>query len=132
MVNDPIADLLTRIRNASRAGHPTVNVPASTTKMQVLKVLQDEGYIERYEMADEGTVKKQIKVFIRYTTSGKPVIQQLRRLSSPGKRVYVRSAQIPKNKSGLGVVIVSTSSGMMSDREARKQGIGGELVCSVF
>jgi small subunit ribosomal protein S8 len=132
MNTDPIADLLTRVRNASAAGHPTVTIPASKTKEQVLRVLQEEGYIEAYEVLDADSAKKRFKVVMSYQNNGRPAIQEIDRLSRPGKRLYVAAEDVPKQKGGLGLVVVSTSRGMMSDREARKQGIGGELICSVF
>lgn len=132
MVTDQISDLLTRIRNAAQVGHPTVSIPASHTKERILDVLRDEGYIHRYEPAEDSQGHKQIKAFLKYDNSGKPVIKELTRMSSPGKRYYVGKDDVPTCRGGLGLVIVSTSRGMMSDRAARKEGIGGELICSVF
>ncbi len=132
MFTDPIADLLTRIRNASTAGHPTVSVAASKTKERILNVLLDEGYIDRVEQITGERNKSTFKIYIRYATDGSPVIREIRRLSRPGKRVYVPTEKIPEFKGGLGLVVVSTSRGMLSDREARRQRIGGELICTVF
>ncbi len=132
MNTDPIADLLTRIRNATASGHPTVSVPASKTKEQILHVLKDEGYIDMFEIVEKEAGKKNLKIFLKYDTHGKPVIREIKRISSPGRRVHVATAEIPVTKGGLGLVVVSTSSGMLSDREARRQGVGGELICSVF
>lgn len=132
MVTDPIADLLTRLRNASRAGHPTASVPVSTMKRDVLKLLQDEGYLDRVEEYDDADGHKQFKVYLRYVQEGKPVIREMKRLSRPGKRVYVSKDEIPNFRGGLGLYVVSTSRGVLSDTTARKEGIGGELLCSVF
>lgn len=134
MVTDQISDLLTRMRNAQRAGHPTVSVPASKTKVRLLDVLKAEGFIEDYEEVKdkESPVKLELKVYLRYSNGARPVIREIKRLSRPGKRVYVGKDQIPRCRGGLGLVVVSTPQGMLSDREARKAGLGGELVCSVF
>lgn len=132
MVTDPIADLLTRIRNAQKAGHPAVTIAASHAKERILTVLQDEGYIERVDADKDAEGRAQLKVLLKYTTAGRPVIKDLRRISKPGRRVYVSKEEIPAVRGGLGVIVVSTSRGMLSDREARKQGVGGELICSVF
>jgi small subunit ribosomal protein S8 len=132
MVTDPIADLLTRIRNASRARHVTVTVPASKSKERVLNVLKEEGFVDRVDTFKDQSGKSFMKVFLRYDHAGAPVIREIRRLSKPGRREYVRKDQIPYHRGGLGTVIVSTSRGMLSDREARKLGVGGELICSVF
>lgn len=132
MVTDQIADLLTRIRNAQRAGHPSVNIPGSKTKERVLQVLKDEGYIAGVEATKDADKKPVLKVYLRYLDNNAPVIRELDRISRPGKRMYVPAEQIPVVKGGLGLVVVSTSQGMMSDRAARQAGIGGELICSVF
>ncbi len=132
MVTDQISDLLTRIRNAQIAGHPTVTSPGSKSKERLLKVLLDEGFIAGYEAAKDADGKGTIKIRLKYSVSGAPVIKEVNRISRPGKRVYVSSSDIPSIRSGLGVVLVSTSRGMMSDRVARREGIGGELICSVF
>ena len=131
-MTDQIADLLTRIRNAQSAGHPAVNVPASKTKERVLKVLIDEGYIASVETNKDSNGKPQLKVHLRYTNDNEPVIREVKRLSRPGKRLYVANDEIPVHRGGLGLVVVSTSRGMLSDREARRTGLGGELICSVF
>lgn len=132
MVTDQIADLLTRIRNAQRAGHPAVTIPGSKTKERVLHVLKEEGYIAGVEATKDADSKPVLKVYLRYLDDNAPVIRELDRLSRPGKRLYVAAEDIPVVKGGLGLVIVSTSKGMMSDRAARQEGIGGELICSVF
>ncbi len=132
MVTDSISDLLTRVRNAQRAGHPSVTVPASRKKERVLQVLIDEGFIAGIEKTVTDGEKPAIKIFLRYSDTGQPVIREITRMSSPGRRIYVEKDNIPYCRGGLGTVIVSTSKGVMPDREARKLGVGGELVCSVF
>ena len=132
MNTDPIADLLTRIRNASDAKHPTVKVPASKSKKQILALLTDEGFVAGYEERDNEDGKPEFKIALRFDNKGLPVIREIKRLSRPGKRVYVGREEIPRNRGGLGMVIVSTSKGMLSDQKARLEGIGGELICSVF
>lgn len=132
MTTDPISDLLTRLRNGARAGHPTVVVPASTTKQRILALLLEEGYLDRIEEFKDANGHANFRVYLRYSVQGKAVIRESRRLSKPGKRRFVSKDQIPQNKGGLGLYIISTSRGMLSDTEARKQGVGGELICSVF
>ncbi len=132
MVTDQIADLLTRIRNAQTAGHPAVSIPASKNKERILKVLADEGFIASFEVLKDAKNMAFIKVYLRYQENNVPVIKEINRISRPGKRVYVAQDDIPSFKGGLGVVIVSTSQGMLSGKEAVKQGLGGELICSVF
>ena len=132
MVTDQIADLLTRIRNAYRANKTTLISPASHKKQQLLAVLEQEGYISGYSVEDLGKGKKQLSISLRYTDSGVPGMRRIQRLSSPGKRVYVGVDDIPKDSCGLGTIVVSSSQGMISDREARERGVGGELICSVF
>lgn len=132
MITDPIANLLTQIRNASRAGHVTTSTPDSKKKQAILKVLVDEGYIANFESTKDADGKPRLKIYLRFTNAGKPVVREINRLSKPGRRVYVGKDKLPKFRGGLGVVVVSTSQGMLSDREARKRGLGGELICSVF
>ncbi len=129
MMIDPIADMLTRIRNAQRAEKVSVSVPASRTKRAILQVLREEGYIEGFS---EGQVdgKPVLEVFLKYY-SGQPVIETLRRFSTPGHRQYKGKDKLPQVAGGLGMAIVSTSRGIMSDRAARKAGIGGEVLCIV-
>lgn len=129
MLSDPISDLLCRLRNAARAQHPDVLVPHSRMKESLALVLKNEGYLT--DVAVEGTTKKQIRMKLRYA-GRKSVLEGLRRLSTPGRRVYARSTEIPKVRGGLGVVVLSTSSGVVTDREARKRNLGGELLCSVW
>jgi small subunit ribosomal protein S8 len=129
-MTDPIADLLTRIRNGQKAGKAQVRIPASGIKQAILKVLQDEGYIDGFNVEDLGGGKHDLVVTLRYH-DGKPVIDELRRVSKPGRRVYRGKDELPTVFGGLGVAIVSTSDGLMSDREARAKGRGGEVICVV-
>ena len=128
-MQDPIADMLTRIRNAHHRSHPEVTMPASKLKASVAKVLQEEGYIGGYSVSDE--VKANLTVELKYF-EGKPVIEEITRISKPSLRLYLSSVDLPKVRSGLGVAIVSTSHGVMTDRAARAAGIGGEVLCTVF
>jgi small subunit ribosomal protein S8 len=131
MLTDPIGDMLTRIRNAVTVKKKEVVVePASKLKMAILDVLKREGYIEGYKIEGEG-VKKKIIVYLKYY-QGKPVIQVIERVSKPGRRIYVGVDEIPKVYNGLGIAILSTPKGVLSDREAKKLRVGGELICKVF
>lgn len=132
MVTDQIADLLTRVRNAQRAKHPTVRIPKSKTKRMILDLLLSEGYIAGIEEVESVTKKPELKVVLRYDELGQPTIRELKRISRPGRRMYVGKEDIPRDRGGLGVVVVSTSKGMLNDQQARKEGLGGELICSVF
>ena len=128
-MTDPIADMLTRIRNGQKARKVSVSMPSSTAKVAVAKVLKDEGYITGYSTESEG-VKAELTVELKYF-EGTPVIESVKRVSRPGLRVYRGNEELPKVLGGLGVAIISTSAGVMSDRQARKQGIGGEVLCVV-
>ncbi len=128
-MQDPIADLLTRIRNAQSANHPDVVMPASKAKVAICKVLKDEGYIEDYSV--EESAKPSLSVSLRYH-NGAPVIEEIARVSRPGLRVYKACEELPKVRGGLGVAIVSTNKGLLSDRAAREAGVGGEVLCTVF
>ena len=128
-MQDPIADLLTRIRNAQLAGHESVLIPHSKLKCEIIRVLKEEGYIETYRVTDD--VKPLIEVTLKYS-KGVPVIEKLRRVSRPGLRIYKDSDNVPTVNGGLGVAIVSTNKGVMTDRSARKEGVGGEVICTVF
>ena len=132
IMNDPIADMLTRIRNAQVARHDSVTMPASNTKKAIAKILLDEGYIKAYDVIDDG-LQGQIKVTLKYV-NGKstPVIAGLKRISKPGLRVYAKSDDIPKVLGGLGIAILSTSKGVMTDKEARAAGIGGEVLAYIW
>ena len=132
VINDPIADMLTRIRNAQVARHDAVTLPASNTKKAIAKILLDEGYIKAYDVVDDG-LQGSIKITLKYM-NGKstPVIAGLKRISKPGLRVYARCEELPKVLGGLGVAIISTSKGLMTDRVARKENLGGEVLCYIW
>lgn len=129
-MQDPIGDMLTRIRNAQARAKRDVSMPASKRKSAIAEVLKKEGYIVDYKVEGEGAAK-QLRIELKYFR-GKPVIERVWRVSRPGLRIYKTKDQLPSIIGGLGVAIVSTSKGLMSDREARAQGIGGEIVCSVY
>jgi len=131
LMNDPIADMLTRIRNAQIARHEQVLMPASNMKKAIAKILLDEGYIKGVDFIDDG-LQGQIKITIKYAQGKQPVIKGLKRISKPGLRVYAKSDELPKVLGGLGIAIVSTSQGVMSDKDARKNGIGGEVLAYVW
>lgn len=128
-MHDPIADMLTRIRNAQRADKPTVSMPSSKLKVAIAQVLKDEGYIEQFAVRD-AEMKPQLDIELKYY-AGRPVIEKIDRVSKPGLRIYRGVNDIPKVMNGLGIAIVSTSMGVMTDRKARAQGVGGELLCYV-
>jgi small subunit ribosomal protein S8 len=129
-MTDPIADMLTRIRNAIKARHPKVDVPASKLKIEVARILREEGYIINYKVAEEGP-RKTIKIYLKYQANTKPVISELSRVSRPGCRVYASCTEIPNVLGGLGVNILTTPKGVMTGRDARKQGVGGEVLCQI-
>ena len=131
VVNDPIADMLTRIRNAQIAKHYSVTMPASNMKKSIAKLLHEEGYIKSYEFIDDG-LQGQIKIVLKYMQGKESVIKGLKRISKPGLRVYARNNEIPKVLGGLGIAIVSTSKGVMTDKEARKAGVGGEVLAYIW
>jgi len=128
-MTDPIADMLTRIRNAQMAGQVDVSIPSSKLKVSIAQVLKDEGYVEDFAVQDEGG-KKALRIGLRYY-AGRPVIERLERVSKPGLRVYKGREGLPRVMNGLGVAIVSTSRGVMTDRKARATGVGGEVICIV-
>ena len=130
MMTDPIADMLTRIRNANQAKHQVVEFPASRIKLEVLNVLKNEGYIEEYEKIEDGK-QGVIKVTLKYVNKER-VIKGIKRISKPGLRVYAKSEELPKVLNGLGIAVISTSNGVMTDREARKQKLGGEVIAFVW
>ncbi|MDO4865905.1 MAG: 30S ribosomal protein S8 [Clostridia bacterium] len=131
VINDPIADMLTRIRNGLIARHDSVTIPASNMKKAIAKILLDEGYIKSVDYIDDG-VQSQIKVTLKYAQGKESVIKGLKRISKPGLRVYARSSEIPKVLGGLGIAIVSTSKGVMTDKEARNAGVGGEVLAYIW
>jgi len=131
MMTDPIADMLTRIRNALKARKEEVDIPSSNLKKRIAEVLKEEGFIKGFRVIPDG---KQgiLRVFLKYDEQGSPVISGLQRVSKPGQRVYVGKEEIPRVMGGLGVAILTTSRGVMTDREARKVGVGGEVICYVW
>ncbi|MDD2560700.1 MAG: 30S ribosomal protein S8 [Eubacteriales bacterium] len=132
VVNDPIADMLTRIRNAQIAKHDTVTIPASNAKKAIAKILLDEGYIKNYERIDDG-VQGEIKLTLKYVNDKQQaVIAGLKRISKPGLRVYARCEDLPKVLGGLGVAIISTSKGLMTDKKARQDKLGGEVLAYIW
>ncbi len=131
MMTDPIADMLTRIRNGFRARHPAVEMPTSRIKVAIAEVLRDEGYITGYAVQGDPP-KEKLRVELRYTGKQEPIVTGLRRISKPGLRVYTGKDGIPRVRSGLGIAIVTTPQGVMSGYEARRRGIGGEVLCTVF
>ena len=131
VINDPIADMLTRIRNGLIARHDSVTIPASNLKKEIAKILLDEGYIKSVDFIDDG-VQGQIKVTLKYPAGKESVIKGLKRISKPGLRVYARNDEIPKVLGGLGIAIVSTSKGVMTDKAARNAGIGGEVLAYIW
>ena len=130
-MNDPLGDMLTRIRNAQLRGKSTVQTPASKLRAWVLDVLQDEGYIRGYEKSVDDNGHPAIEISLKYY-EGEPVIRELKRVSKPGRRVYVGVKDVPSVRQGLGVSIVSTPKGVMSDANARSSNVGGEVLCTVF
>ena len=130
-VNDPISDMLTRIRNAGMARKPEVLIPSTKVLVAIAKVLKDEGYIGEYEVIEK-TPQNQLKIALRYGADKKHSIREIRRVSKPGLRVYAGKDAIPRVKSGLGIAIVSTPEGVLTGYEARRRGIGGEVLCTVF
>lgn len=135
-VNDPIADMLTRIRNAIMAGHPTVALPSSKLKVAIAKILQEEGYISNYEVVEgKSGAQKVLRIQLKYVgerRNRRPVISGLERISRPGRRVYTGKGEIPWVLSGIGVAILSTPKGVMTGKRARQLGVGGEVICKVW
>ncbi len=131
MTSDPIADMLTRVRNAMQARHPKVDVPASRLKVEIARILKEEGYIINFKVAEEG-VKKVIKIYLKYQTDNSPVITAIERVSRPGCRHYVGKGDIPRVQGGLGINILTTPQGVMTGKTAHKEGVGGELLCRVW
>jgi small subunit ribosomal protein S8 len=130
-MTDPIADMLTRIRNAAQARHAKIDMPGSRMKVEIARILKDEGYIAHFKTAEEGG-RSFLTLFLKYGPRGEQVITNIERVSRPGCRVYVSKADIPRVLGGLGINIVTTSHGVMTGKEARKQGFGGELLCNIY
>jgi small subunit ribosomal protein S8 len=131
MQTDPVADFLTRIRNGLRADHDAVEMPASNFKAELARILSEQGYIESFEV-EPGRVGRTLRVQLKYTEDRRPVISGIERLSRPGRREYVAAGQVPKVQGGMGTAIVSTSRGVMTGHDARRAGVGGELVARVW
>jgi small subunit ribosomal protein S8 len=132
MTTDPIADLLTRIRNASRAKHSRVDLPSSKAKVELARILKEEGYLANFKVVEEQKTKKTLRLFLRYTPDRRSVITDLKRVSRPGSRRYVGKTDIRQVVGGMGISIVSTPKGLMTGQSARKAGIGGEIMCEVW
>ena len=131
VMTDPVADFLTRIRNANMVMHETVEVPASKTKLAIAEILKNEGYIKEYEQVEDGK-QGVIRVYLKYGANKTKVITGLRRISKPGLKVYCKKDEVRKVLGGLGIAIISTSKGIVTDKEARKLGLGGEVICYVW
>ena len=131
-MTDPVADLLSRIRTAYLAKHDRLDVPASKLKIEVCRILKEQGYVESFEHLDSDPVKKQVRIYLRYTPDGEPLIRSIKRISKPGRRVYKGAEEIRPVLNGLGVGIISTSQGLLTDSEARQRRVGGEVLCEVW
>jgi small subunit ribosomal protein S8 len=131
MTADPIADMLTRVRNALAARHAKVDVPASRLKTEIARILKDEGYILNYKLTEEGA-KKYIRLYLKYTPQNTSVITKIERVSRPGCRVYAGNKEIPRVLGGLGINILTTPKGLMTGTAARKEGVGGEILCQIW
>ena len=130
-MTDPVADMLTRIRNANSAAKEKVEIPSSSLKEDIARILKEEGYITNYRVLPDNK-QGVLRVTLKYADSDRPVISQLKRISKPGRRVYVGAKEVPRVLNGMGVAIISTSSGVMTDRESRKQNVGGEVLCYIW
>jgi len=131
MMTDPIADMLTRIRNAYRSNKDWVDIPASKIKAQIARIMLEGGYIRNVKYIDDG-LQGQLRVYIRYNEGRRPVIEGIKRISVPSRRVYVTRDKLPRVMGGFGTAIISTSQGVMTDKEARKAGVGGEVLCHIW
>lgn len=131
-MTDPIADLLTRIRNAQLAGHPSLIVPRSKLKLAIVSILKSEGFVEGYIDEPDHGPQGRIKVFLKYDEAMNGIIRGLKRISSPGRRFYVGKAEVPRVRNGLGIAILTTPRGVLSDTQARVAGVGGEVLCHVW
>ncbi len=129
--SDPIADMLTRIRNGMQSRHPKVDVPSSKLKMDIARILKDEGFITNFKLTEEGS-KKSIRIYLKYTPGNVPVISRIERVSRPGCRVYVGSKEVPRVLGGLGINILTTPKGVMTGHTARKENVGGEVLYQVW
>lgn len=132
MMVDPISDMLTRIRNAARGRHPRVEIPASRLKLEIARILKEEGYIATFKVVEEAKPKKTLRIFLKYASGRRNVITDLQRVSRPGRRVYVGKTEIKAVMGGTGISIVSTPRGLMTGHAARRAGVGGEVLCEVW
>lgn len=130
-MTDPVADMLTRIRNAAKAKKKWVDMPASKFKKELAQILADEHFIEKFRCVDDNK-QGELRIFLKYDNDDKPIIKGIKRISRPGLRKYSQSDKLPRVLNGLGIAVISTSSGVMTDRDARKKGIGGEVICHVW
>ncbi len=130
-MTDPIADMLTRIRNANQVSHSTVSMPSSKLKVQLAKLLKEEGFIADYSVKEDGKFKV-LEITLKYDAKNKPIITKLERVSKPGLRNYSKAKNLPKVLGGMGIAVVSTSKGLLTDRKARKENLGGEVLCYVY
>ncbi len=130
-MTDPVADMLTRIRNALQARHSEIKFPSSTLKVEIARILKEEGYIKDYRVST-GDERPQLGILLKYNPDKKATITSIKRVSKPGLRIYVNSQKVPRVLNGLGIAIVSTSRGVMSDKSAREAGVGGEILCEVY
>lgn len=131
MHSDPISDMLTRIRNGLAAHHHKVDIPGSKVKIEIARILKEQGYVANYRLANDGG-KHTIKVYLKYRPDRSPVISELKRVSKPGRRIYADSGEIPRVIGGMGVCIMTTSRGVLTGKEAKRQGVGGEVLCTVY
>jgi small subunit ribosomal protein S8 len=131
MTSDPIADMLTRIRNALASRHPKVDVPSSKLKVEIARILKEEGYVLNFKLVEEGAART-IRIYLKYTPANSPVISEIQRVSRPGCRIYVGHEEVPRVLGGLGINILTTSRGVMTGSDARKTGVGGEILCQLW
>ncbi len=131
MLTDPISDMFTRVRNALRARHSKVEIPSSKLKIEIARILKQEGYVTNYRVAEEDG-KRTIKVYLKYGPDSRPVASKIDLVSKPGRRVYTSAAKIPSVIGGLGINILTTSKGVMTGRQAREKGVGGEILCNIY
>ena len=131
-MTDPVADLLSRLSSAYLAKHDRLAVAVSKLKIEVCRILKEQGYVESYQVLEGDPVKKQVRIFLRYTPDGEPLIRSIKRISKPGRRVYKGAEEIRPVLNGLGVGIISTSQGLLTDAQARKRRVGGEVLCEVY
>lgn len=130
-LSDPISDMLTVLRNANRAKKEKVDIPASKLKMEVIKIFKNEGYIKNFKLIEEG-IRSYIRIYLKYTQAGDSIIHNMKRVSKPGLRVYRRQSELPRIFNGYGTTIISTSKGVLTDKKAREQKVGGEVICYIW